>query len=107
MVELNPKKTLRIRASLVSIWSLFGLYLVSFRSWCPQKHSGRIPYGYRLTEVGKGLEVVEQEAEMLRGILENIAEGSSPYCKANRLNSEGVPALGWHFGRAGRKYGDA
>jgi hypothetical protein len=65
------------------------------------------PFGYRLAEDGKGLEVVEQEAEMLRGILENIAEGSSPYCKANRLNSEGVPALGWHFGRAGRKYGDA
>jgi hypothetical protein len=81
--------------------------LVSFRSWCPQKHSGRIPYGYRLTEVGKGLEVVEQEAEIVRGILENIAEGSSLYCETKRLNSEGVPALGWRFGRAERRYGDA
>jgi hypothetical protein len=107
MVELNPKKTLRICASFVSIWFLFGLYLVSFRSWCPQKHTGRIPYGYRLTEVGKGLEVVEQEAEIVRGILENIAEGSSLYCEAKRLNPEGVPALGWRFGRAERKYGDA
>ncbi len=79
MVEPNPKKTLRICASFVSIWFLFDLYLVSFRSWCSQKHSGRIPYGYRLTEVGKGLEVVEQEAEIVRGILENIAEGSSLY----------------------------
>ncbi len=81
--------------------------MVSFRSWCPQKHAGRIPYGYRLTEVGKGLEVVEQETEIVRGILENIDEGSSLYCAAKRLNSEGVPALGWRFGRAGRKYGDA
>lgn len=107
MVELNPKKTLRICASFVPIWSLFGFYLVSFRSWRPQKHPGRIPYGYRLTEVGKGLEVVEQEAEIVRGILENIAERSSLYCEAKRLNSEGVPALGWRFGRAERKYGDA
>ena len=81
--------------------------MVSFRSWCPQKHSGRIPYGYRLTEVGKSFEVVEQEAEIVRGILENIAERSSLYCEAKRLNSEGVPALGWRFGRAERKYGDA
>ena len=79
MVELDPKKTLRICSSYISIWSLFSLYLVSFRSWCPQRYSGRIPYGYRLTEVGKGLEVVEQEAEIVRGILENIAEGSSLY----------------------------
>ena len=51
--------------------------------------------------------MVEQETEIVRGILENIAEGSSLYCAAKRLNSEGVPALGWRFGRAERKYGDA
>jgi hypothetical protein len=63
--------------------------LVSFWSWCPQKHPGRIPYGYRLTEVGKGLEVVEQEAEIVRGILENIAERSSLYCEAKRFELRG------------------
>src|SRR5918992_5150788 len=43
------------------------------------KFSGRIPYGYRLTEGGKGLDVVEQEAEIVRSIFKNIAEGSSLY----------------------------
>src|ERR671916_504436 len=71
------------------------------------KFSGRIPYGYRLTEGGKGLDVVEQEAEIVRSIFENIAEGSSLYGESRRLNSEGVPAPGWRFGRAGRKHGDA
>jgi site-specific DNA recombinase len=71
------------------------------------KYTGRIPFGYRLTEDGKGLEVVEQEAEIVRGIFENIAEGSSLYGEAKRLNSEGVPAPGWRFGRAERKHGDA
>jgi site-specific DNA recombinase len=71
------------------------------------KFSGRIPYGYRLTEDCKGLEVVEQEAEIVRGIFENIAEGASLYGESRRLNSEGVPAPGWRFGRAGRKHGDA
>src|SRR5918999_399168 len=51
------------------------------------KFSGRIPYGYRLTEGGKGLDVVEQEAEIVRSIFENIAEGSSLYGESRRLNS--------------------
>ena len=71
------------------------------------KFSGRIPFGYRLAEDGKGLEVVEQEAEIVRGIFENIAEGSSLYGEAKRLNSEGVHAPGWRFRRAERKHGDA
>jgi site-specific DNA recombinase len=71
------------------------------------KHSGRIPYGYRLTEDGKGLEVVEHEAKIVREIFANIAEGSSLYGESRRLNSEGVPAPGWRMGRGERKPGDA
>jgi site-specific DNA recombinase len=57
--------------------------------------------------LGVGYEVVEQEAEIVRGIFENIAEGSSLYGEAKRLTFEGVPAPGWRFGRAERKHGDA
>src|ERR687889_983967 len=49
------------------------------------KHAGRVPYGYRVSEgspgdVGAGLlEVVEEEAAIVREIIANVAAGSTLY----------------------------
>jgi site-specific DNA recombinase len=58
------------------------------------KHAGRIPYGYKLSPDESGLEVVEEEARIVREILANIAEGATLYGESKRLNDEGVPSPG-------------
>jgi site-specific DNA recombinase len=70
------------------------------------KHAGRIPYGYRLSPEESGLEVVEEEARIVREVLANIAEGSTLYGESKRLNDEGVPSPGWRF-KGERKHGGA
>jgi site-specific DNA recombinase len=50
------------------------------------KHMGRIPYGYRANADAQ-LEIVEQEAEIVREIIANIAGGSTLYAEAKRLNA--------------------
>jgi site-specific DNA recombinase len=61
------------------------------------KHAGRVPYGYRVSEgspgdVGAGLlEVVEEEAAIVREIIANVAAGSTLYGESKRLNDEGAP----------------
>jgi site-specific DNA recombinase len=69
------------------------------------KHTGRIPYGYRLSADEGSLEVVETEARIVREIISNVAEGSTLYGESKRLNDEGVPSPGWRFGAGERKYG--
>jgi site-specific DNA recombinase len=69
------------------------------------KHAGRIPYGYRLRPDESGLEVVEEEALVVRQILSNIADGASLYGESKRLNDEGVPSPGWRFKSGERKHG--
>ncbi len=49
------------------------------------KYMGRTPYGYRANADAQ-LEVVEQEAEIVREIIANIAGGSTLYAEAKRLN---------------------
>jgi site-specific DNA recombinase len=67
-------------------------------------HVGRIPYGYRGTESGQ-LEIVEDEAAVVREIIANIADGSTLYAEAKRLNDLGIPAPGWRYGTGERKPG--
>jgi site-specific DNA recombinase len=69
------------------------------------KHAGRIPYGYKLSPDESGLEVVEEEARIVREILANIAEGATLYGESKRLNDEGVPSPGWRFKNGERKHG--
>src|SRR5919107_1134533 len=47
------------------------------RAYRGGKHTGRIPYGYRLTPDEHGLEIVEEEARIVREIIANVAEGST------------------------------
>jgi site-specific DNA recombinase len=68
------------------------------------KHMGRIPYGYRATEAAR-LEVEAAEAEIVREIITNIAEGSTLYREARRLNDVGIPSPGWRYGTGERKPG--
>lgn len=72
------------------------------------KHVGRIPYGYRPASDGSSLEVVEDEAAIVREIIEHIAQGSTLYAESKRLNDESIPSPGWRFQSANageRKYG--
>jgi site-specific DNA recombinase len=77
------------------------------RAFRKGKHSGRIPYGYKLTPDESGLEVVEEETAVVRQILANVAGGSTLYGESKRLNDEGVPSPGWRFKSGERKYGVA
>jgi site-specific DNA recombinase len=74
------------------------------RAYRNGRHTGRIPYGYSLDE-GARLVVVEEEAAVVREIITNIAEGSTLYGVAKRLNDVGVPSPGWRYGTGGRKPG--
>ena len=65
-------------------------------------YTGRIPYGYCLDDNAR-LEVVAEEAAIVREIISNVAEGSTLYGKAKRLNDLGVPSPGWRYGTGGRK----
>ena len=54
------------------------------RAYRSGKHFGAAPYGYRTDESGF-LQVVPEEAEIVREIIENVAEGSTLYAEAKRL----------------------
>jgi site-specific DNA recombinase len=56
-------------------------------------HMGPLPYGYRAGEDGR-LEVVEEEAEIVRQIFSNIADGSTLGSEAARLNALGIAPPG-------------
>ncbi len=78
--------------------------IITFRNG---KHSERIPYGYRLRPDESGLEVVKEEAAVVRQILANVAGGSTLYAESKRLNGEGAHSPGWRFMSGERKYGVA
>ncbi len=67
------------------------------RAFRDGKHTGVIPYGYRVRAEDGRLEVVEEEAGIVREIFANIADGSTPYGEAERLNDLGVPPPGWRY----------
>jgi site-specific DNA recombinase len=66
---------------------------------------GRIPYGYTLAADERGLEVVPEEAAVVREIIANIADGATLYAESKRLNEQGAPSPGWRFKSGERKYG--
>ena len=75
------------------------------RAYRNGKHSGRIPYGYRLAPDEHSLEVVEDEARVVREIIANMAGGSTLYGESKRLNDECIPAPGMRFRDGERRPG--
>jgi site-specific DNA recombinase len=60
------------------------------------KQTGRIPFGYDISEDG-GFVLVDEEATVVREIFSNIAGGSTLYKEAQRLNDLGMPGPGWKY----------
>jgi site-specific DNA recombinase len=63
------------------------------------RHMGPAPFGYRTSKDGR-LEVVEEEAEVVRQIFANIAGGSTLYAEAKRLNTIGIQPPSWKYASA-------
>jgi len=74
------------------------------RAYRGGKHFGAAPYGYR-TDDRSLLRVVPEEAEIVRGIIENVAEGSTLYAEAKRLNDLGLATPGWRYGNGKKRPG--
>src|SRR5215216_8103830 len=66
---------------------------------------GRLPYGYKFSPDETALEVVEDEARVVREIIANIAAGETLYSESKRLNDEGVPSPGYRFRGEDRRRG--
>jgi site-specific DNA recombinase len=67
------------------------------RAFRAGKYMGRVPYGYKADEEAR-LEIVPEEAEVVREIISNVAEGSTLYAEAKRLDGLGVPGAGHRYG---------
>lgn len=67
-------------------------------------YTGCIPYGYRLNRDVQ-LEIVPEEAGFVRDLISNIADGSTLYGEAKRLNELGVSSPGQRYGTGERKPG--
>jgi hypothetical protein len=65
---------------------------------------GAVPYGYRADEHGH-LQIVPEEAAVVRRIIGGVADGSTLYAEAKRLNDLGHPAPGWRYGSGKRRPG--
>lgn len=68
------------------------------------RHFGAAPYGYRADEDGH-LQIVPEEAEIVRQIVSNIAAGSTLYAEAQRLSDLEVPTPGWRYGTREKRPG--
>src|SRR5215207_3703744 len=60
------------------------------------KHMGPVPFGYRASKNGH-LEVIEEEAEIVRQIYANTAGGSTLNSEAQRLNALGIFPPSWKY----------
>src|SRR5215212_985353 len=74
------------------------------RAYRGGKHFGAAPYGYR-TDDRSLLQVVPEEAGIVREIIENVAEGSTLYAEAKRLNDLGLATPGWRYGNGKKRPG--
>jgi site-specific DNA recombinase len=63
------------------------------RAYRGGRHMGAVPYGYRADEHGH-LQIVPEEAAVVRRIIESVADGSTLYAEAKRLNDLGPPHSG-------------
>ena len=68
------------------------------------RHFGAVPYGYRADKHGY-LQIVPEEADIVRDIITNVAEGSTLYREAKRLNNLGIPTSGWRYDSGKRRPG--
>ena len=68
------------------------------------RHFGVVPYGYRTDDEGR-LQVVPEEAKIVREIVSNVAEGSTLYAETKRLNDLGVSTPGWRYGNGKKRPG--
>jgi site-specific DNA recombinase len=66
------------------------------RAYRSGRNMGVVPYGYRADNHGR-LQVVAEEAKLVREVVSNVASGSTLYAEAKRLNDLGVPAPGWRY----------
>jgi site-specific DNA recombinase len=60
------------------------------------RYMGPVPLGYRADEDGR-LEIVPEEAEIVREIISNIAAGSTLYSEAARLNALDIRPPSWKY----------
>jgi site-specific DNA recombinase len=67
------------------------------RAYRNGRHMGPVPFGYRASPKDRRLEVVEEEAEVVRQIFANIAGGSTLYAEAKRLNTLGIQPPSWKY----------
>src|ERR671910_2401298 len=74
------------------------------RAYRGGRHFGVVPYGYRTDDEGR-LQVVPEEAKIVREIIENVAEGSTLYAEAKRLNDLGLATPGWRYGNGKKRPG--
>jgi site-specific DNA recombinase len=74
------------------------------RAYRGGRHVGAVPYGYLTDEHGH-LQIVPEEAAVVRRIIEGVAGGSTLYAEAKRLNDIGHPAPGWRYGSGKRRPG--
>src|SRR5918995_1498034 len=65
---------------------------------------GVIPYGYDIADDGS-FAVVEEEAQVVRTVIHNIAQGATLFMEAKRLNLEGIPSPGKKYRGRRRRYG--
>jgi site-specific DNA recombinase len=65
---------------------------------------GLIPYGYDIADDGSFV-VVEEEAQVVRTIIRNIAHGATLFTEAKRLNLEGIPSPGKKYRNQARRHG--
>jgi len=68
------------------------------------RHFGAVPYGYRADDQGR-LQVVPEEAKIVREIVSNVAEGSTLYAEAKRLNDLGLATPGWRYSNGKKRPG--
>src|SRR5215212_767797 len=65
---------------------------------------GIIPYGYDIADDGSFV-VVEEEAQVVRPVILNVAQGATLFMEAKRLNLEGIPSPGKKYRGRRRRYG--
>lgn len=72
------------------------------RAFRAGRHTGKIPYGYDVTD--EGFVIVEDEAQVVREMISNIARGSTLYGESQRLNSMAIPGPGHRYRGKERKH---
>jgi site-specific DNA recombinase len=73
------------------------------RAFRAGKYMGVVPYGYAANKDAR-LEIVPEEAEMVREIFGRITEGASLYSVAKDLNERHIPPPGRRYGSGKRRW---